>query len=98
MKIVVIGKAHMEGMSKRTGKDYNFNQIHYNAPARGVEGLGAMTLMLDPDQVSYASIEVGATYSVEFDQRGYVVAFDLVSAPVGGHVPPTPGEQPTPKR
>ena len=29
MKIKVIGKAHLEGTSKQTGKEYNFNQVHY---------------------------------------------------------------------
>lgn len=44
MKIKVIGKAHLEGASKRTGKEYNFNQVHYTGPDRGVEGLAALTL------------------------------------------------------
>ena len=42
MKIKVIGKAHLEGASKRTGKEYNFNQVHYTGPDRGVEGLAAL--------------------------------------------------------
>lgn len=78
MKIKVIGKAHLEGTSKRTGNSYNFHQIHYNAPARGVEGVAAKTLSLEPSQVSYASIQVGGEYQVEFDERGYVVSFEAV--------------------
>lgn len=78
MKIKVIGKAHLEGKSKRTGNEYNFNQIHYNAPARGVEGVAAQTLNLDPIQYPIGTIFVGSTYDVEFDNHGYVVAFDLV--------------------
>ncbi len=77
MKIKVIGKAHLEGTSKKTGKSYNFNQIHYNGPARGVEGLAAQTLALDPAQYPIASIFVGRTYEVEFDNRGYPVCFEL---------------------
>ncbi len=78
MKIKVIGKAHREGTSKRTGNDYNFNQVHYNAPARGVEGIAAKTFSLDPGAFPYGSIQVGSEYNVEFDERGYVVAFEPV--------------------
>ncbi len=78
MKIKVIGKAHLEGTSKRTGNDYNFNQVHYNAPARGVEGVAAKTLSLDPGTFPYGSIQVGGEYNVEFDERGYVIAFEPV--------------------
>lgn len=48
MKIKVIGKAHREGVSKKSGNPYNFNQVHYNGPDRGVEGMAALTLNLDP--------------------------------------------------
>lgn len=77
MKIHVEGKAHLEGTSKRTGKDYNFNQIHYLAPARGVDGLSAQTLTLDPKMYPINTIIVGADYDVEFDRNGYVVGFEL---------------------
>lgn len=78
MKIKVIGKAHMEGTSKKTGNPYNFHQIHYNAPSRGVEGVAAKTLNLDPSMAAYAAIQVGGEYNVEFDERGYVTAFEAV--------------------
>lgn len=38
MKIKVCGKAHLEGVAKKTGRPYNFNQIHYLGKARGVIG------------------------------------------------------------
>lgn len=75
MKIRVIGKAHLQGTSKRTGKDYNFIQVHYTGPARGVFGEAALTLMLDPAQVQFDSILVPADYNVEFDNHGYPVSF-----------------------
>lgn len=79
MKIKVIGKAHLSGTSKRTGKDYDFIQVHYNGKARGVEGMAALTLTLDPKEYPLASIGVGSEYNVEFDNRGYIQEF----APVG---------------
>ena len=80
MKIKVIGKAHLEGTSKKTGKPYNFNQVHYTGKAYGVEGLAAKTLMLDPVSYPIIAIQVGVDYNVEFDDRGYVVDFSPVSA------------------
>ena len=77
MKIKVYGKAHMEGVSKKTGNPYNFNQVHYLGKARGVEGQAAMTLMLDPKDYPIGSIVVGEEYNVEFDNRGYVVEFAI---------------------
>ena len=76
MKIRVYGKAHLEGTAKKTGKAYNFNQVHYLGKARGVEGHAAMTLALDPAEYPIDKIVVGKDYNVEFDNRGYVVAFD----------------------
>ena len=79
MKIKVIGKAHREGVSKKSGNPYNFNQVHYTGPARGVEGLSAQTLSLDPQTYPYDSITLGIDYDAEFDNRGYLVDFRPVS-------------------
>lgn len=78
MKIKVIGKAHLEGKSKRTGKEYNFNQVHYTGPDRGVDGLAALTLTLDSSLIPYADIKLNAEYEVDFGPRGYVVGFTPV--------------------
>ena len=71
MKIKAIGKAHREGTSKKTGAAYDFLQVHYNGPDRGVEGL-------DPSLIPYADIKLNAEYEVDFGPRGYVVGFTLV--------------------
>ena len=75
MRIKVCGKAHLEGIAKKTGNRYNFNQVHYLGKARGVEGQAAQTLALDPFDYPIERIEVGREYDVEFDNRGYVVGF-----------------------
>ena len=64
MKIKVIGKQHMEGTSKKTGQPYNFNAIHYNAPARGVEGVAAKTVNLDPSLFPFSDVIIGAEYDL----------------------------------
>lgn len=71
MKIKVIGKAHRE----EERNPYNFNQVHYNGPDRGVEGMAALTLNLNPPLLPYADIKIGGEYEVDFGLRGYVVSF-----------------------
>lgn len=75
MRIKVFGKAHLEGVAKKSGNPYNFNQGHYLGKARGVEGQAALTLALDSFDYPIERIEVGHEYDVEFDQRGYVISF-----------------------
>ena len=80
MKIKVYGKAHLKGTSKRTGKDYDFIQVHYLGRAMGVDGQAALTLNLDPKEYPLHTINVGQEYNVEFDNRGYPVDFEPVTA------------------
>lgn len=79
MKITVLGKAHLEGVSKKTGKPYNFNQIHYNGRQRGVEGTAAIVEMVDPILFPIEHIQLGATYEVERDRFGRIDEMRLVS-------------------
>ena len=44
MRIKVYGKAHLEGVAKKSGNPYNINQVHSLGKARGVEGQAALTL------------------------------------------------------
>ncbi|MEA5039131.1 MAG: hypothetical protein VB086_04760 [Clostridiaceae bacterium] len=76
MTITVIGKAHLEGTSRKSGKPYNLNQVHFNNKQRGVEGLAAQAIMIDPSIAPFDGIAVGAKYVVDFDQHGYVTAFE----------------------
>ena len=78
MKIRVIGKSHFQGTSKKTGAPYNFIQVHYNGPARGVIGSAALTANLDPSLVNFDSIAVNGEYIIEFDNRGFPVEFTPV--------------------
>lgn len=75
MKIKVAGKSHLQGVSKKTGREYNLTQVHYLGKARNVEGQAALTLMLDAIEYPSGTIEIGREYVVEFDNRGYVVEF-----------------------
>ena len=79
MQIKVIGKSHLEGVSRKTNQPYNFNQVHFVAPAQGVEGMAAQVQALDPAIFPYDRIQIGGEYSVEYNNRGYVVAFTPVT-------------------
>lgn len=74
MKIKVYGKAHFFGTSKKTGRKYDFIQLHCLFPQRGVEGEAAKVVIVPPNLVNYDSIIVGKSCSVEVDFDGRVVS------------------------
>lgn len=75
MKIKVVGKAHLQGTSKKTGNPYDFIQVHYLGRAPGVIGDAALTLNLDPNMHPYEKIAIPSDCIVDFDGRGFVVDF-----------------------
>lgn len=84
MKIKVVGKAHLQGTSKKTGNPYDFIQVHYLGRAPGVIGDAALTLNLDPHMYPYEKITIPSDCVVDFDGRGFVVDFYPVPAAVPG--------------
>lgn len=72
MIVEIIGKQHREGVSQKTGKEYNFNVAHYIGPDRGVIGAKGLEVILEPDLYPLESIEVGARYDIQFGPRGVV--------------------------
>ena len=58
MIVEIIGKQHREGVSQKTGKEYNFNVAHYIGPDRGVIGAKGLEVILEPDLYPLESIEV----------------------------------------
>lgn len=78
MKIKVVGKSHMEGTSKKTGKPYNFNAVFFLGHDRFTEGMKGMSVNLDPALFPYESIRIDQQYDVEFGLRGEVVAMEPV--------------------
>lgn len=71
MRLTIFGKSHAEGISKTSGKPYNFHELHYLGKAYRVEGKAAKKLIVDADQIAYDDIELGADYNVEFDDGGH---------------------------
>ena len=75
MKVVVIGKEHRQGKAKRSGNEYNANIVHFLVRARGLEGHRGDSAWLDPDIFPLDEIEVGGTYVIDFNGRGFVQDF-----------------------
>lgn len=73
MKVRLVGKERRTGVSKKTGKTYDFVVIHYIAPARGVIGEAAQTVIIDPGLFPFENIAPGM-FDLEFDNRGNVLA------------------------
>lgn len=82
MTIKVIGMAHLKGVSKRTGNNYDFVQLHFIGPARNVEGMAAQTVSVNPDIADDAEVAVGKSYDLDFDQRGFCVDIRPAVVPV----------------
>ena len=74
MKIKVLGKVHLSGTSKKTGKKYDFIQLHCAVPQRGVDGEAAKVISVSPNIVDYDAIIPGKTCSVEVDFDGRIVS------------------------
>ena len=78
MKVTVIGKEYVSGTSKKTGKPFAANVVHVSQKKMGVEGFAADSIWLDPASYPLPDIQVGKTYDVDRDGRGFICGFDLV--------------------
>lgn len=73
MKIRIVGKVHRSGTSSKTGKSYNFIELHAVLPKRGVIGEAAQTITMDPDIYPFDQIAPGI-YNAEFDNGGNLLS------------------------
>lgn len=69
MRIHVVGKVHRRGTSAKSGRAYDFVEVHFVAPKRGVVGEAAQTLTMDPQLYPFDNITPGV-YEVQFDNEG----------------------------
>ena len=77
-KVMVIGKEHREGISKKTGKPYSINVAYYTGEKPGVNGVVGFDTVIGLDLCSYENIQIGKYYLLEFDNRGFVLSFKPV--------------------
>ena len=78
MKVCVIGKEHAEGTSKKTGNPFSNTVVHVSYKRNRVEGQAVEAIWLDAKTYPLDSIQVGKTYDVDRDNRGYVIDFEPV--------------------
>ena len=71
--IEVVGKQHIAGTSQKTGKVYDFTDVHYLGRRKNVEGLAAVKKTVGADIISADEIVVGGHYAVEIDDEGNII-------------------------
>ena len=81
MKVKLIGKAHREGISTRTGKPYNIITLHCMGTARNVEGQAVMHVTLNGAEHPYDQLPAGSECVVEYDSTGALVDFQPIAGP-----------------
>lgn len=75
MKVTVLGKQNLKGTSRKTGKAFDSNVVHVSMDQNGVEGKAVQTIWLDPVTYPLPGIRVGASYNVDYDNRGFLISF-----------------------
>lgn len=74
MKVRIIGKVHREGIAKKTNKPYDFIELHFTGPARGVIGEAAIAKTIDPGLFNFDELTVPGDYLIEYDSNGTVIS------------------------
>lgn len=80
MMVTVVGKSHRAGTSKQ-GKAYDFTtlMVEYGmSPNDDNEGKQVDRINVDARLMSYALIDVGTTYDLDFDRNGYLLGIEEV--------------------
>lgn len=79
MKAHIFGKLHRQGVAKGTGRAYDFWEVHYSAPRRGVTGEAAITKTVDPSLFNFETMIVPADYQVECDDQGNIISLTTLA-------------------
>lgn len=72
MIVKVLGKQHMGGTSRRTGKDYDFDVYYVSYLDRYVEGEAVKQLSVDPRVYPFRDVVVGGDYNFSLGFNGSV--------------------------
>lgn len=74
MVVKVYGKQHCQGVSKKSGKNYDFYNLHLLVKDRNVDGLACCVKMVDPSVISFDNILVNQQYDLQTDFNGNIVS------------------------
>ena len=75
MNLKIYGKAHIQGKSKKTGKDVDFYVVHLLMPDPNIEGMAAVQKTVNPSLIKYENIIVNQYYDIEPDFNGNIISF-----------------------
>lgn len=73
MIVQIVGKSHRSGTSKKTGRDYDFTEIHFLCPSRNVEGQSCRTAIIGSEVCRTDSILINQHYELETDLDGNII-------------------------
>lgn len=79
MVVKIEGKEHRQGVSK-AGKNYDFINLHFLGRQNGVEGLAAISKIMDTSVIPYENIIVGQHYDLEVDFSGNIISMHPAKA------------------
>lgn len=77
MIITVCGKNHRSGLSSKTGRPYDFTELHFTAIRKNVVGQAAVTSNIDATIIKNDDIIVGADYNIETDIDGEILSMTI---------------------
>lgn len=77
MKVMLVGKSHREGKSRKSGNLYNCTLAYVTYPSRDVDGLATDVIWLSAVDYPFDTLICGKTYDVDRDYRGFVINFKL---------------------
>lgn len=77
MKVKLIGKQHISGVSKKSGKPFDNNVAYIIKPDREVQGYVGDSVWLNPVEYPLENLVLDATYDLEYNNRGYVEVFEI---------------------
>lgn len=78
MRILVVGKSRRVGTSK-AGKDYDFTTVMAEFDMRANDdnsGVQVDRINVSASMLPFALVEVGATYDLNFDRKGYLLGIE----------------------
>lgn len=78
MKVMVVGKEIVSGVSKKTEQPYKATIVHCTYKKGRVEGLVAENLWVDQSLIDPKDIFVGTEYEVDRDSRGFLMNFSEI--------------------
>lgn len=78
MKVTVIGKEKMKGVSRKTDRPFDGSIVHMTFRKAGCEGIACDSTYIDANLRYFEEINVGKVYDLDRDGRGYIVDFSEV--------------------